>query len=137
SGTIILEAPLPEITDPAGLVIDGSGQSVTVSGNQTVRPFTIVAGASLDLRYLVVTEGLNGGSAGGGIRNEGMLSIANSTLSHNHAGPSFSSGGGIYNSGTLIIRDSTISDNRVGSRGNALGGGIYNSGTLTISNSTI
>jgi hypothetical protein len=54
-------------------------------------------------------------------------------------------GGGIFNQGTLSLRDSTVSNNRTGVGGDSDttggnggdGGGIFNLGTLTITNSTI
>src|SRR5688500_10895688 len=49
SGTITLVSALPPITDPAGLSIDGGAQSITVSGNNAVRPFQTAAGALMEL----------------------------------------------------------------------------------------
>jgi hypothetical protein len=48
-------------------------------------------------------------------------------------------GGGIYNEGTLTVRSSTISGNRVGTLGQPAGGGIYNvlASTVTISDSAV
>jgi hypothetical protein len=97
----------------------------------------------------------NGASNGGGIFNQGTLTINNSTISGNDAivlCTQFcaSSGGGIYNSypsGTVTVTKSTISGNmalmavftRFPCRSSCLasGGGISNHGTLTINNSTI
>jgi hypothetical protein len=68
----------------------------------------------------------------GGIFNNELLTINNSTISNNTA----YSGGGIANSsyGELVINNSTISGN-VASRGN--GGGIESRGKLVINNSTV
>jgi hypothetical protein len=73
---------------------------------------------------------------GGGIANDGVMEIRNSTVSNNGASPSTISpgtGAGIYNSGPLIITNSTVRENSVAGGG----GGIVNSGPLTITNSTI
>jgi len=71
---------------------------------------------------------------GGGIDNGGTLTINNSTITANVA----AYGGGIYNSGTGAVNNSTISGNGVGSVfGDVAGGGIYNGSILTIKNSTI
>ena len=67
----------------------------------------------------------------GGILNEGIATISNSTISGNSAKYI----GGIDNRGTMIISDSTISENRAYWYGSV--SGIYNSGILTISNSTL
>jgi hypothetical protein len=52
---------------------------------------------------------------------------------------SFNWGGGIYNEGTLTVRGSTISGNSVGAPGEPSGGGIYNApnSTLTIRDSAV
>jgi hypothetical protein len=81
---------------------------------------------------------------GGGIENEGMMSIRASILSDNSVTSSGGLGGGIHNLGNLTIFASTLSGNsvRVTSGPNpppywASGGGIANSGTLTIMASTV
>ena len=66
-------------------------------------------------------------TGGGGIFNEGSLTLNNSTISANIA----IDGGGIFNAGTLTLTNSTVSSNRVG-------GGIFSEqGTLTLTNTTI
>jgi hypothetical protein len=84
----------------------------------------------------------DGISQGGGIDNEGKLTVSNSILSGNKAvstnGISF--GGGIdnYKTGILTVTSSTISNNTASSTSNnGQGGGIYNHGKLTVVNSTI
>jgi hypothetical protein len=75
---------------------------------------------------------------GGGIENYGSLTINNSTISDNIAGPSSSccgGGGGIFSDGTLILNNSTISNNMV--THNAEHSGIDSQGTLTLNNSTV
>ena len=130
SGTITLTAT---ITIAADTTIDGSGQSVTISGNHAVRVFTVNAGVTLNLDRLTVA----GGSAatGGGIYNSGTLTVSNSTFAGNSAG---FGGGGIDNSGTLTVSNSTFSSNSAYYDGTGRGGGIYNrnGGTLTVNNST-
>ena len=98
---------------------------------------------------------LSGNSArrGGGIYNDGSgsdgsatLSVLNSTLSDNAAGPA--GGGGIYNNGSGEDGDATLSVLNTTLRGNYVtairygdygaGGGIFNTGgTLSILNSTL
>jgi hypothetical protein len=71
---------------------------------------------------------------GGGILNNGGLTINNSTISGNSCGSGHGAdGGGIFNIGRLKISNSTISGNGICGGG----GGIGSVGTLTINNSTI
>ena len=69
------------------------------------------------------------GYAGGGIFNNGALTVSGSTIEDNSAG----SGGGIENRGIVTITGgSTIEGNSAGA-----GGGVYNYATLTVNGSTI
>ena len=133
SGTITLGSTLPNITAAGGaLTIDGTGQTVTISGNNTVRVALIDNVAALTLNNLTIANG-NSAVMGGGISSSGTLTITNCTFSGNST---TSGGGGIYNnSGTLTITNSTFSGNSTGDNG---GGAIENevNGTLTITNCT-
>ncbi len=162
SGTITLGSELPSITNVAGVTIDGSGQAITVDGNNANEIFSVISGATLNLQFLTLTNGSvigTSGSAaeGGAIVNNGTLNVTNITFSANQATGGSASGsssegglgegGAIYNSGTLTVTNSTFSANQatggsatgsssVGGVGE--GGAIYNysSGTLTVTNST-
>ncbi len=111
------------------LTIDGPGaRDLAVSGNAAIEPFAITSAVTnATISGLTVEDG--SASQGGGISNEGTLTIIASDVSGN----SGSTGGGIYNAGTLTISGSTLSHN------NALikAGGIYNSGSLSLSDSTL
>jgi len=131
SGTITLTA---RITIAADTTIDGSGQAVTISGNHTVRVFTVNSGVTLNLIRLTVANG--SAVDGGGVHNSGTTTVSNSTFSDNRGGQDFAKGGGIYNLGTLIVSDSTFSGNRASGATDGVGGGIFNLGQLTVSNST-
>jgi CSLREA domain-containing protein len=132
SGTITLGSTLPDIVDAAGLTMDGTGQTVSISGGNLVRVLIVYAvDASLTLNNLTIANGYSGN--GGGIQNSGTLTITNSTLSGNRAG----NGGGIFNNGgTLTVTNSTFSGNSAGVDYGGMGGGIVSHGTLTITNST-
>jgi hypothetical protein len=124
SGTITLLSELPAISDPAGLTIDGAGQTVTVSGNNTVRVISVDSGAALAIKNLTIAHGFGGGSDGGGIYSLGMLNIANSTFSNNSVTTSGTFGGGVYSGGNLNVTNSSFLLNSAsGSDGS--GGGIY------------
>jgi CSLREA domain-containing protein len=121
SGTITLVgSQLPNITAAGGaLTIDGTGKTVTISGNNAVRVAVVDAGASLTLNNLTIANGIATGDYGGGINNLGTLSITNSTFSNNSA--DLGTSGGISNtdSGTVTLRN-TIVANSVGA-GNCSG----------------
>jgi predicted outer membrane repeat protein len=126
SGMITLTAA---ITIAAVTTFDGSGQTVTISGNHAVRVFTVDSGGTLNLNELTVADG--SADTGGGIHNSGTANVNNTTLSGNIA--SGGAGGGIDNYGTLTVSNSTF----FGNSANA-GGGIHNShGVVTVSNSTV
>jgi CSLREA domain-containing protein len=133
SGQISLDSSLPAVAGP--LTIEGFGQSITISGQGTVRVLEVSAGASLALDGLTVADG-NDANNGGGMVNSGTVIVTNSAFSGNgvpgciDCGPV---GGGIDNNGTLTVVGSKFSGN-----GGDHGGGIENrvGGTLTISNSS-
>jgi CSLREA domain-containing protein len=134
NGTILLVgSQLPTITVAGdALTIDGTGQTVTISGNNSVRVMQVDADASLTLNNLTIANGIATGNSGGGINNVGTLTITNSTFSGNNANGG--NGGGINNNGTLTITNSTFSGNSANS---GIGAGVYASGgTVTITNST-
>lgn len=135
SHTITLKSTLALTETKGPEVIDGPGASiVTISGNNAVEVFSVATGVTASLSGLTIT----GGSAnthengGGGIGNDGTLTVANSTIESNSVAGS-ASGGGILNLGTLTITNSTIENNSAGGEG----GGIFNDGTVTVIQSTI
>jgi hypothetical protein len=111
------------------LTITGPGADViTVSGNDASRVFDIAALFTVSISGITVANGRSS-VGGGGIANDGTLSITNSTLSSNSA----NSGGGITNGGTLSVTNSTLYGNS-----SSYGGGIDNDGdTLSVTNSTL
>ncbi len=104
------------------VVIDANGASRVFRVDNVVVTFT----------GLTIRGGA--GQDGAGIRNDGTLTVVQSTISGNNAGGS--DGGGIINRQTLTLRNSTVSGNTVTTGGQ--GGGILNDGVqLTLINSTI
>ena len=128
SGTINLGSTLPLIDST--MDIDGSGQTITVSGNNAHRVFINAYGGNLSINNLTIANGYISGN-GGGINNSGTLAVNNSIFSGNQA---TISGAGIYNGATISnIANSTFSGNQA----TINGGGIYNIGTInSITNST-
>jgi hypothetical protein len=137
--TITLGSTLPTVTD-TGLTIKGPGAPLlTVSGNNQFNVFVFNA-SSVNLRGLTISEGLaTSFLTGGGILNDGTLTVTNVTLSANSVqqGDHLSyAGGGIYNNhGTLTLNNSTLSGNTALDEN---GAGIFNAyGTLNLNNCTL
>jgi Dockerin type I domain len=144
TGTITLNSALPDLRNTTGLMdIEGPGaSSLTVarssaSGTPKFRVFKVNAGVQVKLEGLTIS----GGSAdsGGGIDNEGTLTLADGVISGNSA----YSGGGIANAGTMSVTDTNISANSAsgtstqdgGARPS--GGGIFNSGQASVADCVI
>jgi hypothetical protein len=139
TGIIPLQQGELDITQPvmisgpgaANLSIDGQGQS---------RVFAILTpGINVTLDGMQISGGMVSvadvnGSNGGGILNEGNLTLSNCILIDNSS--TTSDGGGVYNDlgATLMVYNSNVSGNSAGDEG----GGIFNRGSmLTISNSNL
>ena len=138
-----MSPPCSTIDDSTGaipilksLTIVGPTSALAVDGMNESQIFEVVGGGTLNISRLTIEDG-----EGGGIYNNGTLTVTNSTLSGN-SGPD---GGGIFNgSGTVTINSSTLSGNGSemvlpgGGSSVALGGAIYNSsGSVTINSSTL
>jgi len=112
---------------------------LTINAKEMSRAISVSTFANVVLAGLTITGGKATGTlSGGGISNDGTLTIVNCTISNNQSlasgGPDYKGGGGISNNntGTLTVLNSTISDNTAN-----YGGGIRNNGILTITNSTM
>jgi len=114
------------------LTIDASAlpNGLTVSGNGAVRVFEIGSGRTVSIVGLTITRGY--ADYGGGIRNNGTLALADSTVVSCFA---VNQGGGIYNYfGNVTLRRATMSSNIT----NGQGGAIWAAGATTyVENSTI
>ncbi|HEX6278727.1 MAG TPA: choice-of-anchor Q domain-containing protein, partial [Pyrinomonadaceae bacterium] len=128
------------------LTIQGPGANLlSISGNGSSRVLYINNGVTASLEGMTIRDGIIvPGGIGGGILNQGVLTVSKCSISRNISPEIFllhGAGAGIYNdsSGTLTINDSTVSENKVSdSEGNSHGGGIANNqGTVTINNSTV
>jgi hypothetical protein len=111
-------------------IIDGGGVGRSVAINST--------SAVVSLSRLTVRNGRS--YFGGGIFNEGTLTISNCAITGNIArgGGSAGFGGGVGNAGKVTITNSTLSGNSVsGPFGAGFGGGLGNGGTANVTNSTV
>jgi len=125
------------------------------------RILNIAVGAHVDGFLITIRNGHVTGADGGGILNNGTLSLSNGTIVSNTT--NLWGGGGIQNYGTLLLTDTLILSNTanyggglgsgnpnfytktatlnncqiVGNQSINQGGGIYNFGTLAINGGTI
>jgi len=136
AGPINIVGPVP----PPSVVPPG----ITVNGNGTSRVFGIGPDANATISNLTIENGnplvadaLDANGDGGGILNQGTLTLQNCTVTNNTASltgsPGLGDGGGLFNSGTATVVDSTFA----GNQSNRGGGGIWNQGTLTVTFGTI
>ncbi|MEW5985553.1 MAG: choice-of-anchor Q domain-containing protein [Chloroflexota bacterium] len=125
------------------VVISGTGSATTIiDANSPVtgdRALDILADVTVTLSGVTV----RGGQAefGGGIYNEGVLTVIYSTVTANHTTGMYGGGGGIYQEGAtaaLFVEDSLIT----GNTSEGYGGGIYGyrgvgDSHISVQNSTI
>jgi hypothetical protein len=167
TGTITLTSGQLEIL--RNLTIQGPGANLlSISGNHASRVFRINAGVTAALDGLTIKDGMPfddpEGFGGCGIRNRGVLTVSNSSITGNGVFGADCYGAGIFNdtSSTLNISKSTVSgnlandlnansagggianngvtsitDSIVSDNGSDYGAGIFNNGTMTVTNSTI
>ncbi len=130
--TITLTSGPLEIRKPSGtLTIQGPGAGqLAISGGGHSQVFSIDPVSNVTISGLTITGGV--AANGGGIQNNGTLTLSDCTVQGNSAFGG--SGGGIANTGSLSVLASTISGN---STQLAPGGGLANTGTATISQSTV
>ena len=119
------------------VTITGPGaELLAISGNDETRVIEVTAGANVNLSELSIIEG--SANQGAGIRNYGILAIADSVIRDNNA---TSMGGGVYTAGdnsALTVLDSRVEFNKALHTSIGIGGGIYvTGGSLRIDRSTI
>lgn len=131
-----IELSTGELAIEKNLTIDASnlGGGIVLDGTDNSRLISVSAGKTVTLKSLTLTHGDSSGSPGGGVFNEGILTMQQCTVSANQTTVA---GGGVYNSatGTLKVNASTFADNRSASLYSS-GGGIQNEGMLTVTQST-
>ncbi len=113
--------------------------STVLDGNNLGRVVSITPGVSVSIASVTVQNGqVIDGSNGGGISNQGVLTLTNSYVMHNWISffDSIPGGGGIYNTGTLNVVSCTISHNSATGI-DEVGLGIANIGVLRISDSVL
>jgi len=134
TGTISLGSSLPGLAGQFNFIGPGAA-NLTVSGGGSAAVGSVLSvssGAQIFLSGLTIANG--NANSGGGILNQGTLTVTNSAFTGNSAPGNL--GGAIENTGTLTVADSTFSGNSCGNSGGAGGAIDNNSGTLAVANST-
>ncbi len=141
---VLLATALPQISSTVTI----EGQGYAIDGNNDPNVGSVLrngVNGNLILNEVTVTKGKS--FAGGGINNEGVLALINSTVKNNSVSCLDSAtdafGGGITNTKSLTMTNSTVSDNFVfcdQEGAHTYGGGIVNDGdeaTATLNNSKV
>ncbi len=112
------------------LTIRGAGRDLTiVDGSAKSRSFFVTSAASgVAISGLRLRNGDAGLDDGGGVKNDGSLSLRDVAIAGNQA----VNGGGIFSSGTLVASDAFLTGNH-----GSIGGGIASLGTTTLTRCTI
>ena len=117
------------LNDGHPLTINGpTADTVTVSGGDVVEVIDITGG-TVSISHLAIAHGSS--ANGGGISNDGTLTLTNCTLDHDKAD---NAGGGLLDlGGTATLINCTFNHDSAGS----IGGGVFAFGTLTVTNSNL
>lgn len=130
-----------ELVISSNMTITGPGpDQLAISGGNASRVFSVTTGI-VSLSGLTIRDGRVTDANGGGLANNGTLSLSHVSVQSNTiisaGGTDPTDGGGIYNRGILTVTHSAIiSNSNLGTNGR--GGGVANvAGTTTIINSTV
>ena len=164
ANTVTIEGPIVPVDPTKNPLTQAPGVTgqVAIVGGGNGSVFNVSSGTVI-MSNLFITGGVAGGTTfpagqgddafGGGIYNQGNLTLNYCTIDGNYAvagnggtAGGVAYGGGIYSTGTLTLNQSTVSNNyanggaganALGTGNGAYGGGIYATGTTNIINSTI
>jgi len=132
--TIALSGIPLELSNTTGTeTITGPAAGVTVSAGGKSRVFLVDKLVTASISGLTFSGGkVSGGGVagfGGGLLNDGTVSLTDCTVSSNSA----YNGGGLFNDGSANLTDCTVSGNSAGYDG----GGLDNAGTMTLTDCTV
>jgi hypothetical protein len=118
------------VTISTSLTLSGEGAAATaISGGGVTQVLVVNGGTVVTISGVTIRGGM-ATSFGGGVANNGTLTLLNSVVTGN---TTTVPGGGLYSLGTLTLLNSTVSGNTATNGG----GGIENNGTLTLLNSAV
>ncbi|MEO7326683.1 MAG: choice-of-anchor Q domain-containing protein [Dokdonella sp.] len=132
-----LNLTTPTLNDPPITIVGAGATATIIDAGHVDRVFDVGLSRTAKISGVTLRNGVaaNLNAEGGGIWNQGTLTLDHIVVSGNHA----DYGGGIFNFGTLSMQNSIIASNV----GTASGGGLYNqafgggAGSVTIIASTV
>ena len=134
TGTVNLASALPVLTSNIEVLGPGAElMTIRRSAATLFRIFFVGSGSTVRLSGLTISNGRTpaGSDGGGGVRNQGALTLANCAVLGNSSG---TSGGGISTAGgTLTLTDTLVSGNTA----NSDGGGVFAFGTVHMTGTTL
>jgi predicted outer membrane repeat protein len=138
SGTVInfaanLKSPIILINGVLNIArnldIEGLGAGLlSIDGNKTSTVFSVASGVIASIAGLTIANG--SAANGGGVNNQGTLTLTNCAFSGNAAN---TYGGGVYNGSRLALTSCTFTNNSAGN----MGGGLDNAAIATLTNCTL
>ncbi|MEN3369734.1 MAG: hypothetical protein V7609_1877 [Verrucomicrobiota bacterium] len=139
TGTITLSTG--HLVVDKSVTINGPGSAnnvvINVSANNSGRVFRILTGKIVEIKGLEIADGNPAGAdfngEGGGILNQGTLTVRDCLLDNNHVLNGSPRGGAIDNFGTLYLISSRLHSNSAASEG----GAIRSFGPMTITDSSL
>jgi fibronectin-binding autotransporter adhesin len=144
SGTVELGQSLPTINSQITSITGLGANNLTVQRSAAAAfdfpVFKVGANAAVTISGMTISGGSGNRGDGGGVYNEGSLTLTNCVVSNNSVKASLARGGGIYNGvlGTLTLNGTTVKMNRAlkagGATDQAFGGGVLNYGVLLVQN---
>ena len=131
--TIALGGTELELKDTAGTqTIIGPAAGVTIDAGGKSSVLKVDTSVTASLSGLTITGGsVSGKGDGGGVNNDGHLTLTRCTVSGNSAGY----GGGVFDYGTATLTDCTIVGNSAGAGGGVLDVALAD--TVTLTNCTV
>ena len=118
-------------------IIGPGAPSLAVEGggpNSSFSVFSVDSGATVSITGLTVKNGY--ASYGGGVMNEGTLTLTNDTVSGNAASQAGTGGGGVFNgqnATATLIADTFAGNALITAHVRLQGGGVFNLGAATLS----
>ena len=136
--TITLNSSLGALSVTKDLEIQGIGNGrVTISGGDSCRVFEIGPGASVTLARLTIAHGKAAG--GGGISNDGNLTLSHCVITANQSSGEMGSGGILNQAEAMLTLSQTDVLSNVATAGagqDVFGGGLLNEGVASVTCST-